>query len=581
MFLVSALAVPVAVLGGVVPALAGTTIQPVPGAQHLTGVVCLSATTCEVVGTNSSADQGVVVPIVNGAPGNAQVVPGTGFLRGAACASASACVAVGQNSSYVSGVVVPIVNGTAGSVQQVPGTANLTNVACTGTTTCEAVGVSSGVPGQGLVVPIANGTAGSAQVVPGAFNLLGIACPSATTCEAVGTSPGTPSHGVVVPIVNGTPGSPVAVSGTGALYGMACPTVTTCEAVGTSPTGTQGVVVPIVNGTPGSVQVVPSAVGLVGVACQSVTTCEAVGSKSSLTQGVLVPIINGVPGTAQVVPGTMYLWGVACPSASTCEAAGYSTTSGVVAQVAIHTVVSLTFDNGAISQYTLGYQQALQPQGVKATFYLNTGVIGGANHLTWSQLAALQSAGQEIGGKTVDGTNLTTLTASQQVAEICNDRQALLSHGLNPVGFAYPAGAFNATIESEVQGCGYNNARTAGSLSPAGPTYAETLPPKNWLALRAYAPTGQVTLAHLEALVTGAASTGGEWDPVVIQKVCSQALDPNHYATCTSSSGWIDLSDLTSFLSWVHNAGQPGGAPAGTVFSPIGATATSLGQPPS
>ena len=68
MFLVSALAVPVAVLGGVVPALAGTAIQPVPGAQHLTGVVCLSATTCEVVGTNSSADQGVVVPIVNGAP---------------------------------------------------------------------------------------------------------------------------------------------------------------------------------------------------------------------------------------------------------------------------------------------------------------------------------------------------------------------------------------------------------------------------------------------------------------------------------------------------------------------------------
>ena len=84
MFLVSALAVPVAVLGGVVPALAGTTIQPVPGAQHLTGVVCLSATTCEVVGTNSSADQGVVVPIVNGTPGSVQVVPSAQGLTGAA-----------------------------------------------------------------------------------------------------------------------------------------------------------------------------------------------------------------------------------------------------------------------------------------------------------------------------------------------------------------------------------------------------------------------------------------------------------------------------------------------------------------
>jgi hypothetical protein len=57
-----------------------------------------------------------------------------------------------------------------------------------------------------------------------------------------------------------------------------------------------------------------------------------------------------------------------------------------------------------------------------------------------------------------------------------------------------------------VQNCGYGNARTAGSLAPAGPTYAETLPPKNWLALRAYAPTGQVSLASLQALVTGAAA---------------------------------------------------------------------------
>jgi peptidoglycan/xylan/chitin deacetylase (PgdA/CDA1 family) len=574
MFLVSALAVPIAVLGGAVPALAGTTVQPVPvpGTQQLLGVVCPTVTTCEAVGNLPSGwpNQGVVVPVVNGTPGSVQVVPGTAAMFGATCVSASTCVAVGFNNS---GVVVPIVNGTVGSVQEVSGTFDLANVACTTTTTCEAVG-----QGSALVVPIINGTAGSAQGVPGTVNLVGIACLSATTCEAVGISSYTSGQGVVVPIANGTPGSAVVVPGTTGLDGVVCPSATTCEAVGQN--SSQGVVVPILNGTPGSAVMVPGTVRLRGAACQTATTCEAVGENSS-GQGVLVPIINGTPGSAQVVPGTTYLTGVACPSATTCEATGASKTSGVVAQVAIHTVVSLTFDNGAISQYTLGYQQALAPSGVKATFYLNTGVIGGANHLTWSQLAALQSAGQEIGGKTVDGTNLTTLTASQQVAEICNDRQALISHGLNPVGFAYPAGAFNATIESEVQGCGYNNARTAGSLSPAGPTYAETMPPKNWLALRAYAPTGQVTLAHLEALVTGAASKGGGWDPVVIQKVCSQALDPNHYATCTSSSGWIDLSDLNSFLSWVHNAGQPGGAPAGTVFSPIGATATSLGQPPS
>src|SRR6266700_7056625 len=114
------------------------------------------------------------------------------------------------------------------------------------------------------------------------------------------------------------------------------------------------------------------------------------------------------------------------------------------------TVVSLTFDNGTASEYTLGYQQALQPNGVNATFYVNSGTVGRTTTMSWSQLSTLASAGNEIGGKTVDGTNLTTLTAQQQINEICNDRPAIISHGLRPASFAYLAGAFNATIETEV-----------------------------------------------------------------------------------------------------------------------------------
>jgi peptidoglycan/xylan/chitin deacetylase (PgdA/CDA1 family) len=235
------------------------------------------------------------------------------------------------------------------------------------------------------------------------------------------------------------------------------------------------------------------------------------------------------------------------------------------------TVVSLTFDNDTSSQYTLGFQQALQPNGVNATFYVNSGTVGsGASKLSWSQLSTLAGAGTEIGGKTVDGTRLTSLSTSQQVSEICNDRQNIMQHGITPFTFAYPGGANNSTIQSEVQSCGYGNARTAGSLSPSGSTYAETLPPKNWLALRAYAPTGQVTLANLESIVSGAASRGGGWIPIVIQKVCSSTLDAANYTACTSASGWIDLGDLNTFLSWVNSAGQSGGAPAGTVFKTIG-----------
>jgi peptidoglycan/xylan/chitin deacetylase (PgdA/CDA1 family) len=498
-------------------------------------------------------------------------------------------VAVGGSSG---GIVVPIINGIPGSPQVVPGTGELYGVACSDTTTCVAVGGVSTASGtseqccQGVVVPIINGSPGTAQVVSGTSWLYGVDCPTTATCEAVGVYGD--SQGEVVPITNGVPGSSQAVTGA-PLHSVACPTATNCEAVGNNQTDGSTNLVAITNGIPGSAQPVAGTGGLWGVDCPTATICEASGRDTStvgqgIGQGSVVPIYNGVPAIAraQTIPGgtspggSILDGGVACPSAIVCISSGKGFRNGVahglVMTFAPQTAVSLTFDNGAISQYALGYQKALAPSGVTATFYVNTGVVGGVNHMSWSQLSALQSAGQEIGGKTVDGTNLTTLSSSQQVAEICNDRQALISHGLSPVGFAYPYGAFNATLESEVQGCGYNNARTAGSLSPAGPIYADGLPPKDWLALRAYAPTGQITLANLESLVTGAASHGNGWVPVVIQKVCSQAVDPNNYATCTSSSGWIDLADLNTFLSWVQNAGQADGAPAGTIFSPLGAT---------
>jgi peptidoglycan/xylan/chitin deacetylase (PgdA/CDA1 family) len=238
-------------------------------------------------------------------------------------------------------------------------------------------------------------------------------------------------------------------------------------------------------------------------------------------------------------------------------------------------VVSVNFDNDLSSTYYLGFQDALQPAGVNATFYINSGTIGTSNKLSWSQVSSLAAAGNDIGSKTVDGINLTTLSTQQQIGEICNDRQNIVSHGITPLTFAYPSGANNATIQSEVQGCGYGNARTAGSLSPTGSTYAETLPPRSWLALRAYAPSGQVTLANLESLVTGAAAHGGGWIPIVIQRVCSATLDQANYATCSASTGWVDLGDLQTFTSWVQSAGQPGFAPTGTVFQTMAATAKS------
>src|SRR5215469_8664723 len=284
-------------------------------------------------------------------------------------------------------------------------------------------------------------------------------------------------------------------------------------------------------------------------------------------------MVRNVPVMTSFTPGRRRSW--LCATFSVLLATAWLTVAGDTSFAASTVVVSLNFDDSLVSGYTMGFQHALQPAGVSATFYINSGTVGTTGKMSWSQVSSLTAAGEEIGSKTVDGINLTTLSTQQQISEICDDRQNIIAHGITPITFAYPSGANNSTIQSEAQSCAYGNARTAGGLSPAGPAYADTVPPQNWLAMRAYAPTGQVTLSDLESLISGAASHGGGWIPVVIRRVCSSTLDQANFATCTSSAGWIDLGDLQTFISWVQNAGQAGGAPAGTVFQTMGRNAIS------
>ncbi|MBF4768732.1 chitobiase/beta-hexosaminidase C-terminal domain-containing protein [Nocardioides agariphilus] len=239
-----------------------------------------------------------------------------------------------------------------------------------------------------------------------------------------------------------------------------------------------------------------------------------------------------------------------------------------VTVVPVTTKVALTFDNGTVGQYTLGFLKALKPHHANATFYLNSGTVGvSGNIMSWSQVADLAADGNDIGGKTVNATNLTT--DPNPTAQVCDDRTALRNHGLDPVGFAYPGGASNATVKDIVKACGYGIARSAGSVSPTGPTYAEKLPPNDWYATRAWAPSGQVTLANMMALVNGAAANGGGLSQIVMTRVCSQVEDPNGFATCSTAAGWIDLADLNAFLDWMDAAGQSGGAPAGAALSTV------------
>ena len=140
--------------------------------------------------------------------------------------------------------------------------------------------------------------------------------------------------------------------------------------------------------------------------------------------------------------------------------------------------VSLTFDNNTSSQYTLGFQQALQPHGVGATYYVSSGTVGVGPglHDLGPALGPPQAAGAEIGGD-------HPLHRPDRRAGPDGDRRGLRRssdappHGLNATSFAYPYGAFNQAAKDIVTSCGYGSARGAGGLSPAGPTFAESVPP--------------------------------------------------------------------------------------------------------
>ena len=127
-----------------------------------------------------------------------------------------------------------------------------------------------------------------------------------------------------------------------------------------------------------------------------------------------------------------------------------------------HTVVSLTFDDVLADQAQVGAMAAAH--GFHATFYVNSGRLGQSGHMTLAQVTALQAAGNEIGGHTVDHANLPTLSDADARREICDDRVTLLGDGFVVTNFAYPFGATDASVRQIVMDCGYNSARLVGGL---------------------------------------------------------------------------------------------------------------------
>jgi peptidoglycan/xylan/chitin deacetylase (PgdA/CDA1 family) len=221
------------------------------------------------------------------------------------------------------------------------------------------------------------------------------------------------------------------------------------------------------------------------------------------------------------------------------------------------TIVSLTFDDNWSDEYAA--RSILAQHSMHGTFYINSNNVGGSSaYLTWNQVSDLAADGNEIGGHTLDHVDLTSVSSTEATRQVCDDRQAIISHGFTVTDFAFPFGAFNTSVQSIVQGCGYSSARRSWGLCAIGTAavncvepepVAEAIPPgsrlygiRTILSLRAWN-----TLSEIESTVSRAQDNGGGWLTLVFHHVCDDCDPANGYS--------ISPSTLNAFLDWLASSG--------------------------
>jgi endoglucanase len=209
------------------------------------------------------------------------------------------------------------------------------------------------------------------------------------------------------------------------------------------------------------------------------------------------------------------------------------------------TVVTIQFDDGVADQY--GTLAILNAHGMHATFYVNTAVIGDADHMSWAQLQDLAAAGNEIAGHTLHHVNLKPLKVADARLEVCQDRVNLFEQGLEPTSFAYPFGTFDAGTEQVVEDCGYNSGRGVAGVNGTS-VFAETIPPADPYATRTPPnPKQGTTLETIQGYVTNAVAHGGGWVQLVFHHLCDQ---------CDAYS--ITQATFDALLTWLEGQSANG-----------------------
>ncbi len=131
-------------------------------------------------------------------------------------------------------------------------------------------------------------------------------------------------------------------------------------------------------------------------------------------------------------------------------------------------IACVTFDDGCMDNYEVALP-VLERFGVKATFFIVTGLLGGYLSTSFGnvplmsshEICELVSLGHEVGAHSVSHTKLTQVPIEHAIREIRESKHFLEDLvGKEVISFAYPRGAWNETLKEEVQQQGFRYAVT-------------------------------------------------------------------------------------------------------------------------
>ncbi|WP_017931779.1 polysaccharide deacetylase family protein [Robiginitomaculum antarcticum] len=115
-------------------------------------------------------------------------------------------------------------------------------------------------------------------------------------------------------------------------------------------------------------------------------------------------------------------------------------------------LVSISFDDFPISAIENG-SDVMETHGWRGTFYTSAALERVSNHhgvhFSRGHLTGLQARGHEIAGHTLDHVDCTTLSQSQLINQIEQNKTLLRAMGVTQSlnGFAYPFGAANSDLK--------------------------------------------------------------------------------------------------------------------------------------